>query len=71
LPPLLVGIPAGAFTWIFAGDLFGESSYFQLAVKGILVVAIYLPLFIVFGASREDRQLLVSLIPQGGRAQVR
>lgn len=71
LPPLLVGIPAGAFTWIFAGDLFGESSYFQLAVKGILVVAIYLPLFIVFGASREDRQLLVSLIPQGARAQVR
>ena len=63
LPPLLAGIPAGAITWFFIRNLF-PNNFFYLGIKGVLIVAIYIPIYLAFGATKEERRMYLGLIPK-------
>lgn len=71
LPPILAGIPACAATWLLVRNVSADTSYFQLGVKGVLVLAIYLPILIAIGTTEDDRRLFLSLLPSSVRTPER
>jgi O-antigen/teichoic acid export membrane protein len=67
LPPILVGIPAGAIAWVFIQDFLPNNNFFYLCLKGVLVVGIYAVIYLAIGATKEERQMYFDLLPRIGR----
>jgi O-antigen/teichoic acid export membrane protein len=62
LPPLLLGVPAGALAWVVLQALPQSHNLFDLAIKATIVSAIYCVAYLTLGASREERQMYLRLV---------
>lgn len=61
-PPLLAALPGAAVVWIVMQGLSPGGTFLELALRGATIVLIYCAIYLVVGATGEERQMYVRLV---------
>ena len=64
LPPLLVGLPAALIAWLLVGNFIPNTHIAFIALKALLIFGSYIGLYLLFGATKEERRMYLRLLPR-------
>lgn len=70
LPPLLVGLPVAGVVMVFVKDLYPNSNFFYLGLKGGVVFILYFIVYFIIAANNQERAMYYNLLPKTIRAMV-
>jgi O-antigen/teichoic acid export membrane protein len=62
LPPIVVGIPAVAIVWMVVQSLLPVHNFLDLGFRGALAVVIYIAMYLIVGATKEERQMYLRFV---------
>ena len=62
LPPLIAAVPGAAVVWIVMQGLSPAQNFLELVLRGAIIVSIYLAIYLVVGATGEERQMYVRFV---------